>query len=296
MVTDDIYLLGIDGGGTSCRARLCTEDGRLLGEGRAGSANVRLGVAQSYDAILQATDQALAAAGLDRTILARTWAGFGLAGAVDQDRKASVLAYPHPFAGIGIETDAHAACLGAHGGADGGILILGTGSCAVGYRDGRFSVIGGWGFMISDQGSGAWLGLKAVRQALLAHEGVVAASDLSRALMARFENSAVAMLNWSEQARPRDYGAIAPLVLEHAASGDRLALELVEQSAAEAGLLLERLLALGIDRICLMGGLSRPLEPWLPRKLQPHLCAAVGDAMDGALLMAKQRLIAVRSV
>jgi len=288
MVTDDIYLLGIDGGGTSCRARLCTEAGQLLGEGAAGSANVRLGVAQAYDAILQATDQALAAAGLDRTILARTWAGFGLAGAVDGDRKAAVLAYPHPFAGIAIETDAHAACLGAHGGADGGILILGTGSCAVGYRDGCFSVFGGWGFMISDQGSGAWLGLNAVRHSLLAHEAVIAAGDLSRALMARFENSAVAMQNWSEQARPRDYGALAPLVLEHAAAGDGLAVELVEQSARDAALLVERLLALGIDRICLMGGLSTPLEPWLPRRLQPYFCAPAGDAMDGALLMANQ--------
>ncbi|NVK41596.1 MAG: N-acetylglucosamine kinase [Oceanospirillaceae bacterium] len=290
METGDIYLLGIDGGGTSCRARLCSADGRVLGEGRAGSANVRLGVGQAYDAILAATAEALRVAGLDGAVLSRTWAGFGLAGAVDDERKAAVLAHPNPFAGVAIETDAHAACLGAHQGGDGGILILGTGSCAVGYHENRFVVIGGWGFMVSDQGSGAWLGLNAIRRSLLAHEGIQETSDLSRALMARFEDSPLALLNWSEGARPGDYGAFAPLIFEHAAAGDALAVELVKQSATEAVALLERLLSLGVDRICLMGGLSQPLEPWLPEVLRSHLVEPAGDAMDGALLMARQRL------
>ncbi|GGO76841.1 N-acetylglucosamine kinase [Marinobacterium nitratireducens] len=284
----DFYLLGVDGGGTSCRARLTDLDGRVLGEGQAGSANVRLGVDRAYASILQACGQALGAAGLDRSVLARIYAGFGLAGAVDEARKSQVLAFPNPFAGVVLETDAHAACLGAHAGADGGILILGTGSCALGYRDGGFLSVGGWGFMISDQGSGAWLGLNAVRQSLLAHEGVIAAGSLSRALMARFDDSPLALLNWSEQAQPGDYGAFAPLVLEQANAGDEMALGLVRQSAGEAGALVERLLALGMERICLMGGLAAAIEPWLSPAQRAHLVDAAGDAMDGALLLARR--------
>lgn len=34
------YLIGIDGGGTSCRAAVATADGRILGRGKAGAANI----------------------------------------------------------------------------------------------------------------------------------------------------------------------------------------------------------------------------------------------------------------
>lgn len=37
------YLVGIDGGGTSCRARICDLDGTILGEAKTGSANILLG-------------------------------------------------------------------------------------------------------------------------------------------------------------------------------------------------------------------------------------------------------------
>ncbi len=284
------YLLGVDGGGTSCRVRLATADGRVLGEGRAGSANVRLGVDNAYAEILQATAEALREAGLDASILARTVAGFGLAGAVDDARRSAVRDFAHPFAGVAIETDAHTACLGAHGGEPGAILILGTGSCGVYQNAGRFQVIGGWGFMISDQGSGAWLGLNLVRQAMLALDGMIEPTPLSRALLARFENSQSRVLDWSEQARPRDYGAFAPLVLQFAAEQDPLAIQLLQQSGREAGALLARLQQLGAERVCLMGGLSEPLRPWLPKTLLGLLCAPAGDAMDGALLLARRLL------
>lgn len=289
MNTDQPLLLGVDGGGTSCRVRLCDAGGRTLGEGRAGSANVRLGVDRAYTAILAATDQALSAAGLDRSALARTRAGFGLAGAVDEARRRAVLEHDHPFASVAVATDAHTACLGAHGGRDGAILILGTGSCGVLHRAGEFRVIGGWGFMISDQGSGAWLGLNLVRQALLAHDGVIDASALSRSVMGQFEDSPAALLDWSETARPRDYAAFAPRVLEFADQGDALAIRLLEQTAQEAAALIARLTALGARRLCLMGGLSGPLRGWLPASARRHLCEPLGDAMDGAVLLARQQ-------
>jgi glucosamine kinase len=282
-----VYLLGVDGGGTSCRVRLATADGQVLGEARAGSANVRLGVDNAYAEILKATDAALQQAGLDRSVLSRTFAGFGLAGAVDPVRCQAVRDFPHPFADVAIETDAHTACLGAHGGEPGAILILGTGSCGVYQEGGRFDVIGGWGFMISDQGSGAWLGLNLVRQAMLALDGVIPQTPLSRAVLARFDGRHARVLDWSEGAKPRDYGAFAPLVLEYAARQDPLAIRLLQQCGQDAGDLLARLQQLGAQRVCLMGGLSEPLRPWLPEPLLELLCAPVGDAMDGALLLAR---------
>ena len=60
----DFLLLGIDGGGSRCRARLCNISGATLSEGVAGAANIRLGVEQSFASVLQATIQCMSGAGL----------------------------------------------------------------------------------------------------------------------------------------------------------------------------------------------------------------------------------------
>ena len=70
---------------------------------------------------------------------------------------------PHPFRSVVYAHDATIACIGAHGAKDGGIVIVGTGSvgfAVVGEREIR---VGGYGFPISDEGSGADLGLHAIR-------------------------------------------------------------------------------------------------------------------------------------
>ena len=72
-----------------------------------------------------------------------------------------------------ITTDAHAACVGAHRGRDGGVIIVGTGSIGWAKLNGRHYRVGGWGLPVSDEGSGAWLGREALRRVLWAHDGRV---------------------------------------------------------------------------------------------------------------------------
>ena len=60
----DLLLLGIDGGGSTCRARVCTISGTTLSEGAAGSANIRLGVEQGFASVYEATVQCMSGAGL----------------------------------------------------------------------------------------------------------------------------------------------------------------------------------------------------------------------------------------
>src|SRR5436190_1059620 len=75
--------------------------------------------------------------------------------------------------------DATIACLGAHGGYDGGVVLVGTGSVALAIVNGREIRIGGYGFPISDEGSGAALGLAALRLALKAHDGRIPGTRLT---------------------------------------------------------------------------------------------------------------------
>jgi len=77
---------------------------------------------------------------------------------------------PHPFRSVAYVHDATIACIGAHGARDGGIVIVGTGSVGFAVVAGREIRVGGYGFPISDEGSGADLGLHAIRLALRAYD------------------------------------------------------------------------------------------------------------------------------
>lgn len=288
MIMTAPLFVGVDGGGTRCRARICDASGRILGEGVAGSANTRLGLDQVFGEIRAACQTALAEAGLGNEMLAQLHAGLGLAGLQLASERDEVMNHPHPFAGMVAASDAYVACLGAHAGADGAILIIGTGSCGCAIVRGRVHTVGGWGFSLSDQGSGAVLGWQTVRRALWAHENVIAATELSRVVMARFDDSIEQAVLWSDQARPRDYGALVPLVFEHARRGDPLARELLAESAADTARLIRALLARGAPSVVLLGGLAEPIVSYLPDDVRAELADAQGDAMDGALLMARR--------
>ncbi len=160
-------LLGVDGGGTQCRARLSDFSGAKLGEATAGPANIRFGLERSFSAILQATTECLVQAGLSSKDSSRITACLALAGASEPKHLAAAQDYPHPFRRAIVTTDAHAACVGAHGGRDGGIIIIGTGSIGWAERKELHYRVGGWGWPISDEGSGAWIGYEALRRRAL---------------------------------------------------------------------------------------------------------------------------------
>jgi glucosamine kinase len=279
--------LGIDAGGTHCRARLVDGDGKVLGSGRAGSANLTLGIATAHRSMVAPSAQAFAAARLGRSAMRRTHAGLGVAGLDDPDLARAINRCRFGFASLTIESDAVTACIGAHGEKDGGILIVGTGSQGVVRSGGTFRRVGGWGFLLSDHGSAAVLGHAALRQALLAHEGVIAASPLTRRLMRRFGNDPAKMLPWARQATPSQWGAISPLVFAQAKTGDALASKLVDAAVADVARTLSRMVDLGAKRIALVGGLADAYASRLPRRLGRLLVPAERDALAGAIDLAR---------
>lgn len=280
--------IGVDGGGTQCRARLCDQDGRPLGEGLGGPANARLDPALVMGSILTACRGAARAAGLDEAALAEADVGLGLAGAGQRSARERLLAQGHPFRSVAIETDAYAAWLGAHQGRDGAILIIGTGSCGLAVVGGVQTYVGGWGAEISDEGSGAAIGRELIRQALWAYDGRRPMSPLAAAVLARFEDSAEAIVDWAGRARPGDFAAHVPLVFEHAPRRDPLAAELLGEAARAIAHIAGRLLDTGAPTIGALGGLAEPLRPWLPPPVQARLVPPAADAMNGAILMARR--------
>jgi len=289
-MNNNLYM-GVDGGGTHCRARLVDANGNTLGESISGSANPRIGIKAAWENIMAACFQACEQAGITESDYPTIYLGLGLAGANQELEQELVLAQDCPFAERYLLSDAHAACLGAFSGNNGALLIFGTGSCGLNYHDGQFDVIGGWGFPVSDQGSGARIGLSALEASLAALDGIGPASGLTDEINHIFSNDASQyVLFQNRQPLPREYGVYAPLVFKHGANGDAVAVQILTEQAQWATRYLDCLLAKGAHKIALTGGVSQALKAYLPDSYLSYLCDAEGDAMDGAIFMAQQKI------
>jgi glucosamine kinase len=282
---------GVDGGGTGCRARIQDADGRLLGTGIAGPAALRLGIDRSLAEVIKACRAALDEAGLHSDAFGSVHAAVGLAGVGRKGALEELMQRPHPFRSVAYVHDATIACIGAHGARDGGIVIVGTGSVGFAVVSGREVRVGGYGFPISDEGSGADVGLHAIRLALRAYDDRAVDSNLTRDVMTRFNNDPFEAVAWMDRATATDYATFAPLVLRHADAGDPVARRIVRDSAEQIDELVRRLAECGAARIALLGGLASSMQPWLAPDVQRRLVPVEGDAVDGALHLARRAVM-----
>lgn len=284
----ELYL-GIDAGGTHTRARLVSGEGRILGIGEGGPANTPSGLTQGFKAIEEAYSEALVQAGLAAAEVATIHAGLGMAGLNRKGVLKGLQDHDFPFASIAFASDAAIANLGAHAGGDGGIVIVGTGSVGFGRVGDRVITLGGYGFPVSDEGSGAELGLRAIRRALWARDGRIQNSAMTKDVLDRFHGSSGEIVDWTARATPADYAAFAPLVLDHAIAGDEIAELIVQESARRIDSMIRTLFELGAPHCCLMGGVAARIRDWLAASIRARLREPLGDALDGAILLAKKR-------
>ena len=290
------FFIGIDGGATSCRARIRDMDGSLLGEGESGPANIHSNFRLAMQSIRLACEAALRSAALDEKTLQHSHAGFGLAGAGIKSACDRLLSEKMPFASVVIETDAYAAWLGAHQGGDGAIVILGTGSCGLALINGRRIGVAGWGAEVSDEAGGQRMGREALRRTLWAFDGRAVKTALSTALLDRFGRDPAKIVRFASRATPALYAELAPLVLLYASLRDPLAVTLVQETAYAATAIIDRLADAGAPAISLVGGLAKPLLPWLPPRIRDLVTEPQSDALDGSILMARRAFFRLDSV
>lgn len=268
--------LGIDGGGTGCRAAVADATGRILGRGASGPANIASDPDTAAANILTAARAALAEAG-GGTIRA---AGLGLAGANAAgapDRLRAALPYNH----VAIVTDAITAIKGALGSADGIVAALGTGSVFASQRGGIIRQIGGRGLALGDEGSGAWIGRALLAQTLRAVDGFTPFTPLLATILAEY-GSPDAIVAFSLSARPADFATLAPRVL---GSSDPAATAIAAQATADTAEAIAVLQSAPALPVTFLGGLGPAFAVRLPHLPQRP---ALGTALDGALLLARQ--------
>jgi glucosamine kinase len=283
-VTGAAFTIGVDGGATRARARLRDAGGQTLAEASGAAANIHVDFAAAIAVLRALVDEVLGKTGLGDADRGSIAIGLGLAGFKDgSDATRVAAAFPH-FSLVRAANDATTACIGAHAGADGGLIIAGTGSAAIARVGATETIIGGRGFALGDDGSGAHIGINALRSAMRAFDGLAPASALTDDILAEFGGDPVAMMNWSREAKPGDFGAFAPSVLKRAAEGDPIALEIALEAALAVGALTRGVVALGAERVALVGGVGEALRPYLEPDIAARLKAPLYDATDGAIL------------
>jgi glucosamine kinase len=272
----DLFL-GIDGGGSGCRAVLADAQGRVLARAEAGPANIHSDPPGALANILAVTRGVLAEAGADP---ARVRAGLGLAGGNVAARRAPVLA-ALPVAAARIESDGWTAARGALGQDDGIVAAFGTGSVWAVQRGGAIRLAGGWGFLLGDEGGGAPLGRAALAAALAALDGLPPGpTPLAQALLDR-HGGAEGVVAFAARAAPADFARLAPEIM---ASDDPLALAVTRAAGDAIRAMRHALDPAGALPLVVLGGLG---AAWAGR-LGLATVPPRGQALDGALALARE--------
>lgn len=273
------YFLGIDGGGTGCRAAIADAGGRILGQGAAGPANISIETEGACANILAATRAALQDAGAGH--LDELTAVLGLAGA-NVTASAQALLAMLPFRRARIVTDAVTAATGALGTSDGIVAAMGTGSVFAVQAGGQMRQYGGRGFLLGDEGSGAVLGRSLLARALRAEDGFAPMTPLLQAVLDEL-GGIEGVISFGLRARPAEFGGFAPRIV---AGGDPAAEQIMHDAVAEIRAMIDRLQAGRALPVVFLGGLgahyARHLDGLWPIR------APLGSGLDGALLLARQ--------
>lgn len=260
------YWIGIDGGGSNLRVAI-TDAGlvpiaQIYGE--TVNPNV-IGREAAAARIHTAVCEVLSQAGLGAAAIAGV--GIGIAGASVAHSESwlrQVITTALPGVLIVPSSDIEIALVGANGERQGVLIVAGTGSAVFGVNAaGQSLQVGGWGYLLGDEGSSYWIGMRALQLLVRVADGRENSppelrTQLLTALALKSEADLIPWLYRSDQPRTRDIAQLARLVVENAAAGVEVAVRIVEDAAVELVLhcrTIIRRLEMKNPRIAFAGGL-----------------------------------------
>lgn len=284
-----IYFLGVDGGGTGSRSLLTDASGNALARAEGGPSNVATDMDAAGRNLAELTRLTFAQAGLGEDEMAQAYAVLGLAGS-------NVVATHKPIedavpcAHVHVTNDPDVVLAGALGTEQDGVIAApGTGSFFISRKNGKLRRLGGWGFILGDEASGASLGRQLLSLSIHAHDGVREHTPLSREILASFDGDPSKMVQFAQEATPGDFGKYARKIVKAAQSGDALGLELMQGGADWIVTALKTLGHVPGMKAVLWGGLGQSYLPYLPTELVADLVEPDGDAALGGVRIAIAR-------
>ncbi|MBV9180198.1 MAG: hypothetical protein JO356_02715 [Acidobacteria bacterium] len=225
------FFVGIDGGGTKTRC-LVGDESSLLGAGSsAASKLLRVGEACTQNSLAAAIHEACVAANISPRAITSTCAG--VTGASHAEVAKTIRRLVGQIVGGNIEVvgDMEIALEGALGRGAGVVVVAGTGSIAYGRnRRGETARSGGWGSVVSDEGSGYWVGVNAIRAALRAQARGNPSPLLEKFMLALGASSLDQFIARANGCPPPDFASLFPMVLKAATEGEPVAAEVLSRA------------------------------------------------------------------
>ncbi|MCA9731410.1 MAG: hypothetical protein H6696_13280 [Deferribacteres bacterium] len=268
------YIIGIDGGGTKSVGCLVDGEGNILAQGKTGATNYLQKdeelIVQRICGLVQELKQNAHVPANAPVFLA-----VGLSGLGNEKlcrNMENLLRKEACAVNILATSDVASALAGAFAGEPGAILISGTGSIAYGKApDGKIYRVGGWGYLVGDEGAGFDIGRRGIAAALTDWDGRGEKTILRPRLEEHFKVGSI------NEAVPEIYvnyatrGALAkfaPFVFEAAREGDAVATAIINLAAKK---LADHIIAMAprINKkkevqLALVGNIFRSKEMLLP--------------------------------
>jgi glucosamine kinase len=283
-------VIGIDGGGSKTHAMVADEQGRTIAETIGPGSAVRPGRADASAAVIaEVVRDALASC--EMTHVTPRVLCIGVAGAGRESERQELwqaLVARDLASELVIHSDFSVALDDAFGDGPGVLLISGTGSVAFGRGPtGATSRCGGWGPVCGDEGSGAWIGRRALSVVTAAADGREPETALTGAVLTAAQvNETADLIGWAANAPPGQLATLAPVVLSVADAGDLRANALVTLAVEELTLHVRALARqlFGDERaalpVALSGGMLQR-GTLLRKRLEHRLKTAVPGAQIG---------------
>ena len=299
-MNDNEWIIGIDGGGTKCRAVLYNAQGSKLAESVTGPANIFADFDGALHSIQSACEQALDTYNLankhqpwhpltlnDCTVSAGC-AGAGVGSAYER-----FVQWQHPFKQLFLRTDIHFSCMAANMGQSCCLIIVGTGSCIAFYeplasvdkvQQTGLKLFGGHGFLLGDIASGAWLGKKAVSWFLQALESPTHDRDLFDIMASRIGTSVSGIIEKYGRANAGEFGQLVPMLLS--TQDKSIHVQDWLQQGADYLIDIVKEHANSDQSIFIDGGLAQIYKPILKSQLALDIYSPKEEASYGAYLYA----------
>jgi glucosamine kinase len=234
-----MFVLGIDAGGTKTVCLVADEQGHVLGSARGPGANLAtLGELEVEKVLHEVMEQAMVGqSGVPAVIC------LGIAG-VDRAEDAAIIRSIMRRIGnkapVLVVNDALIALEAGAGDGPGIVLIAGTGSICYGRNErGQAARAGGWGYILADEGSGWWMGQRAIQAVMRQADGRGPATSLTPRVLAYFGVTDPALVVhevYYHDPRRRLIAGLGPAVQASVDEGDPVAREIVADAAGELAL------------------------------------------------------------
>ncbi|MEJ5251063.1 MAG: hypothetical protein HPY54_07860 [Chthonomonadetes bacterium] len=265
-----MLVMGIDGGQSTTRALIADTEGNLLGLGVGGAANhihEPGGPERLRQSLRDAVNGALQSASLPPdTRFAVALCGMTGGGALVEE----ICQQELPAEKVVVTHDTRTALYCITQGAPGAVVIAGTGSVAYGMNElGETAAVGGWGYLMGDEGSAYWIALQALNVCTRAEDGRIPNTWLKRAILTHFGLDSLRALHqriYSGQMSRAEIASAARAVSDAARLGERMAIRILGSAGRELGMMAVVVLRkLGMQyqrvKVGIVGGVANAPQP-----------------------------------